>query len=287
MALIPTATIFPIPNMLHLMLFIVMNAYAPHNVDPVDNRPHEAGAHVPIPGAHVPIPGVHVPIPGTHSLIQGATPQLSDASVVFGGLVQDDPLGAGLKECLLQGVERAVEELSRSDGYYARPEIRITLPLEAEAAANKLRSMGQSKRVDELILSLNRAAEGAADEAKSLFVDAVRQMKPADALGIVRGGDDAATRYLRSHTEDALVERFSPAIGVHLQQSGAADKWKGFVGIYNRIPGVRRLEADLTRHVCARAIAGLFVRVAEEEKAIRTQPARRTTEILRNVFGRP
>jgi hypothetical protein len=273
--------------MIHLMLFIAMDGFALHNVVPVDKSPHEAGAHVPIPGAHVPILDAYSLLPDAHSLIQGATPQLSDASVVFGGLVQDDPLGAGLKECLLKGVERAVEELSRSDGYYARPEIRITLPPEAEAAANKLRSLGQSKRVDELILSLNRAAEGAADEAKSLFVDAVRQMKPADALGIVRGGDDAATRYLRSQTEDALVERFGPAIGVHLQQSGAADKWKGFVGIYNRIPGVRRLEADLTRHVCARAIAGLFVRVAEEEKAIRTQPARRTTEILRNVFGRP
>jgi len=287
MALISTATIFPIPNMIHLMLFIAMDGFALHNVVPVDKSPHEAGAHVPIPDAHVPIPDAYSLLPDAHSLIQGTPPLLSDASVVFGGLVHDDPVGAGLKECLLQGVERAVEELSRSDGYYARPEIRITLPPEAEAAANKLRSMGQSKRVDELILSLNRAAEGATHEAKSLFVDAVRQMKPADALGILRGGDDAATRYLRSQTEDALVERFSPAIDAHLQQSGAADKWKGFVGVYNRIPGVRRLEADLTRHVCARAIAGLFVRVAEEEKAIRTQPARRTTEILRNVFGRP
>jgi len=200
---------------------------------------------------------------------------------------QNDPQVAGLKECLLQGVEKAVEELSKSDGYYARPEIRIPLPAEAESAAKKLRSLGQSKRVDELILSLNRAAEEAAHEAKVLFVDAIRQMKPYDALGIIRGGDDAATRYLRSQTEDALVERFSPAIDASLQQSGAAGQWKNFVGVYNRIPGVHRLDTDLTRHVCQRAVAGLFVRVAEEEKAIRTQPARRTTELLRNVFGRP
>jgi hypothetical protein len=208
-------------------------------------------------------------------------------SASFGEALQDDQMAAGLKECLLQGVERAVEELSRLDGYYARPEIRIPLPPEAEAAAAKLRSMGQSKRVDELILSLNRAAEEAAQEAKSLFVDAIRQIKPSDALGIVRGGDDAATRYLRSQTEATLIERFSPAIDASLQQSGAADKWKGFVGVYNRIPGVRRLDTDLTRHVCQRAVIGLFVRVAEEEKAIRSQPARRTTDLLRNVFGRP
>jgi hypothetical protein len=200
---------------------------------------------------------------------------------------QDNPQVAGLKECLMQGVERAVEELSRIDGYFARSEIRIPLPPEAESAANKLRSLGQSKRVDDMILSLNRAAEGAAHEAKTLFVDAIRQLKPADAIGIVRGGDDGATRYLRSQTEDALVDRFSPAIDASLQQSGAADKWKSFVGVYNRIPGVRRLDTDLTRHVCQRAVAGLFVRVAEEEKAIRTQPARRTSELLRNVFGRP
>lgn len=200
---------------------------------------------------------------------------------------QNDPLVAGLKECLLQGVERAVEELSASDGYYARAEIRIPLPPEAESAANKLRSLGQSKRVDELILSLNRAAEGAAREAKTLFVDAVRQMKPSDVLGIIQGGDDAATRYLRSQTEEAIIDRFNPAIDASLQQSGATDKWKNFAGVYNRIPGVRRLDTDLTRHVCERAVAGLFLRVAEEEKAIRTQPARRTTELLRNVFGRP
>ena len=127
----------------------------------------------------------------------------------------------------------------------------------------------------------------AGKEAKSLFVDAIRQMKPSDALEIVRGGDDAATRYLRSQTEATLIERFSPAIDASLQQSGATDKWKGFVGVYNRIPGVRRLDTDLTRHVCQQAISGLFLKVAEEEKAIRSQPARRTTDLLRNVFGRP
>jgi len=214
-------------------------------------------------------------------------PQRGCFTDAFVGPLQDDPVGAGLKECLLQGVERAVEELSRVDGYYARPEIRIHLPPEAETVANKLRSMGQAKRVDELILSLNRAAEGATHEAKSLFVDAVRQMKLSDALGIVHGADDAATHYLRSQTEGALVERFSPAIDASLQQSGAADKWRSFVGVYNRIPGVRRLDTDLTRHVCQRAVAGLFLRVAEEEKAIRSQPARRTSDLLRNVFGRP
>lgn len=212
----------------------------------------------------------------------GAKPSAS-----LGVVLQDDPMAAGLKECLLQGVERAVEELSRFDGYYARPEIRIPLPPEAEAAAGKLRSMGLSKRVDELIMSLNRSAEEAAPEAKSLFVNAIRQMKPSDAMGIVRGGDDAATRYLRSQMEVTLIDRFTPAIDASLQQSGASDKWEGFVGVYNRIPGVRRLDTDLTRHVCQQAISGLFLKVAEEEKAIRSQPARRTTDLLRNVFGRP
>ena len=200
------------------------------------------------------------------------------------GLTESE-VAAGLKEAITQGVSVGVERLSKADGYFNDPEIKIPLPEEAKDVEKTLRQMGQGKKVDEAIESLNRAAEDAASEAKDIFVSAIKNMTLTDAMGILNGADDAATQYLNKTTRSALVEKFEPVIKVSLDKVGATKHWNTVFTTYNKIPLVKKVNPDLSEYATNKAIDGLFVQIAKQELEIRKNPAARITDLLKKVFG--
>ena len=192
---------------------------------------------------------------------------------------------SGLKEALNKGVEKGVDQLSKPDGYFKDPQIKIPLPAEAKDVESKLRQMGQGAKVDEAIESINRAAEDAAMGAKDIFVDAIKGMSVTDAMGLLKGNDDAATRFLESSTRAALVEKFRPIIKVSLEKVGATKHWNSVFTTYNKIPLVKKVNPDLEEYATNKAIDGLFVQIAKEELEIRKNPGARVTDLLKKVFG--
>jgi len=197
----------------------------------------------------------------------------------------EEEIVKGLKEALNIGIEKGVSRLSKPDGYFLDPEIKIPLPNEAKQVEDKLRMLGQDKMVDDAIESLNRAAEDAASSAKELFVSAIKEMTISEALNILNGNKDAATRYLEDHTRAQLVEKFKPIIKVSLDKVNATKYWNSVFSYYNKLPFVSKVNPDLDDYVTNKAIDGLFVQIAKEEKEIRENPIARVTDILKKVFG--
>ncbi len=194
-------------------------------------------------------------------------------------------VAAGFREALQVGSERAANRVGRIDGYLANEMIRIGLPDSMRSAAGRLRQVGLGRQVDQLEVAMNRAAEAAADEAVELFREAVSDMRPADVMAVLRGGDDAATRYLRGQSEPRLRQRYQPIVRRHLDEVQGLETYREIAERWNRLPLVDPLEVDLESHVTDRALDGLFRILAEEEKRIRTDPVARTTVLLREVFG--
>lgn len=200
--------------------------------------------------------------------------------------LSQEEAGEGVKEALLKGISRGVEEVNKMDGYLKNPQISIPFPPDAQKAEAKLRSIGLGDKVDEAIVALNRAAEDAAAEAKPIFIEAIRGLNFQDAINIVRGDKDAATQFLQRNTTSSLTDKFKPIIGNSLEKVNATRYWEGVMTSYNKIPLVQKVDPDLEAYVTERAIAGLFVMVAKEELAIRNNPAARTSDVLKKVFGR-
>jgi len=192
---------------------------------------------------------------------------------------------AAIKEALVNGTTSGVKLLSQVDGYFGNPEIKIPFPPEAKMVDKKLRSIGMGKQVDEVILSINRAAEDAAKDAKSIFIAAIKAMTVKDAINIVKGEDDAATQYLKRTTTNELKAKFRPVIKASLDKVNATKYWTDLIKTYNKIPLVEKVNPDLTEYVTDKAIEGLFVMIAKEELKIRKDPVARTTELLKKVFG--
>lgn len=192
---------------------------------------------------------------------------------------------SGLKEALVKGAEYSTGSASQIDGYFKNPEIKIPFPPEIENVQVKLRQLGLNKPVDDFILSINRAAEKAAIEAKPLFVDAITSMTIEDAWAILKGDDHAATSYLRKTTSAQLETKFAPIIDDALNKVNATKYYEVMVTQYNRIPFVKKVDTDLTNYVNQLAMDGLFLLVAKEEEKIRKDPMERTTELLKRVFG--
>jgi len=191
----------------------------------------------------------------------------------------------GIKEALVKGTGESVNFVSVLDGYFGNPEIKIPFPEDAKMVESKLRAIGMGKQVDEAILSINRAAEDAAQQAKPIFVNAITAMSISDAIGIVKGPDDAATSYLRNTTSPDLRLKFRPEIQKSLDKVQATKYWKDLITTYNKIPLVQKVNPDLAAYVTDKAIQGLFVMISKEEKKIRKDPVARTSEILKKVFG--
>ncbi len=200
------------------------------------------------------------------------------------GLTEDE-VGRGLKEALNQGVNKGVSQLHKRDGYFKDAQIKIPMPDEAKAVEEKLRSLGQGKKVDEAIESMNRAAEDAAEGAKEIFVVAIKEMTLTDAMNILKGENDAATKYLNKATYKQLSIKFRPVIKTSLDKVGATKHWKTVFGTYNKLPFVKKINPDLEEYVTKKALDGLFVQVAKEELRIRKDPAARATDLLKKVFG--
>lgn len=193
-------------------------------------------------------------------------------------------IAAGLKEALSVGAEKAGKNLSSADGYFANAAIKILMPEEAKKAEQKLRAIGLGKQVDDAILSMNRAAEDAAKSAAPIFVNAIKQMSIQDAVGILNGGDFAATDYLKSKTTSALTASFRPVIEKSLEKVDATKYWNTVFTAYNKF-SASKINPDLPAYVTEKALSGIFYQVAQEEQQIRKDPVARTSEILKKVFG--
>lgn len=191
----------------------------------------------------------------------------------------------GLREALIKGVSTGTDEVSKVGGYLDNPVIRIPFPPEVSKVENTLRDLGMGAMVDQFVSTLNRGAEEAAKEAKPIFVNAIKQMTIADAMAILKGEQDAATQYLKRTTSDQLAQKFNPVIRSALQETGATRYYSDIVSTYNSLPLVQPVNPDLDQYATQLAIDGLFVKIAEEEGNIRKNPAARTSEILRRVFG--
>jgi hypothetical protein len=192
---------------------------------------------------------------------------------------------AGLKQALEVGTGNAVGILNKTDGYMGDAMVKILFPQEAQRAADKLRQLGMGRLVDDFVVTLNRSAEKAAAEAKPIFVDAVKQMTFSDARNILSGPDNAATEFFKSKTTPALTAKFTPVISNALNTCNATKHWTDITTTYNKIPLVTKVETDLVKYTTGKALDGLFLKLAGEEKKIRTNPAARVTDLLQKVFG--
>jgi hypothetical protein len=206
-------------------------------------------------------------------------------SVLDGGLSQEEA-GKGLKEALNNGVDEAVSFLSAKDGYY-KSAYKILMPEEAQKVAHKLRAVPGFDNVEaDLTERMNRAAEDAATKAKPIFVAAIKKMTFQDALNILTGNPDAATRYLQKVTNDQLYAEFKPVIQASLDKVNAREYWKNAVTAYNKIPLVTKTNPELDDHVTKTALVGLFSLVEQKEKGIRSDVGQRNSELLRKVFAK-
>jgi hypothetical protein len=201
-----------------------------------------------------------------------------------GGLTETDAV-AGIREALVTGTKESVKIVSQVNGYLANPSIKIPFPPEAKDIETKLRAIGLGSQVDAVITSINRAAEDAAKSAEPVFVSAITGMSVTDAINIVKGSNDAATRYLEKTTSPELKAKFSPVIKTSLDKVDATRLWSDVIRQYNQIPFIKKQNPDLTAYVTDMAITGLFVMVAREEAKIRKDPAAQASELLRKVFG--
>lgn len=205
---------------------------------------------------------------------------------LFGNTLSNTDIVNGLKEALRISSQNASGKLNVSNGFFGNRLIKILMPPEARNIENVLRQFGFGNQCDRLILSLNRAAEDAAGKAVPVFVNAITSMTINDGLSILRGGNNAATEFLKRTTTQALTQAFRPVIQNSLGKVDATRYWNEVFSLYNSLPITRnKVNTDLTAYVTERALNGLFITVAQEEANIRNNPGARVTDLLRRVFG--
>ena len=203
--------------------------------------------------------------------------------------------GAGLKEAdavhgvraaLERGAQAAVDLLGRPDGFLANPKVRIPLPGVLASAAKLLKTTGQQDKVDELVTAMNRAAEAAVPQAKTLLVQAAKAMSVEDGLRIVRGPEDSVTQFFASKTRDALGQQFLPIIVHATERVALAEKFNAVAGKAAKLGLMNPADADINRYVTGKTLDGLYLMIGEEERRIRRDPIGTGSEILKRVFGR-
>jgi hypothetical protein len=206
-------------------------------------------------------------------------------SVLNGAPLTEAEIGMGLKEALSVGINLGADKASALDGYFLNPAIKILLPPEVQKVENTLRSIGLGGEVDKFMLALNRGAEQAAQEAKPIFISAIKQLTITDAINILKGDKDAATQFLKRTTSANLVQAFEPIMVNSLNKTQATKYYSDIASTYNKIPFVTRINPDLKGYATQKAIDGLFLLVAQEEAKIRENPLARTSDLLKRVFG--
>ena len=193
---------------------------------------------------------------------------------------------SGLKEALTTGAASAVSTLNKEGGYFNDPLVKIPFPQEAQFAADALNKIGMGKIVDNFEAKLNEGAEKGAALALPIFKNAIKSMTFADAKNILLGEENAATMYFKGKTETELATAFAPHIKTSLDQVNATQIWEDLTTRYNSIPLVnKKVETDIVKYATGRALDGLFLKLADEEKKIRENPVARTSELLKKVFS--
>ena len=197
----------------------------------------------------------------------------------------EEEIVKGLKEALEIGTNNAVALVSRTNGYFNNPKIKIPLPENVQKAEKFLRGIGFGRQVDDFELSMNRAAERAAPQAKSIFWGAIKKMTFADGRKILNGPDDAATSYFKEKTSAQLYSAFKPAVHQAMSEVGVTQAYESVDQKIRALPFAESLSFNLDQYVTDKALDGLFLMLAEEEKKIRQDPAAQVTELLKKVFG--
>jgi len=200
--------------------------------------------------------------------------------------LSDAKIGEGLKEALKVGTENTVNLTGKTDGFFLNQAIKILMPEKLRTLEKGLRAVGYGPQVDEFVLSMNRAAERAAPFAKQIFWDAIGEMTFEDVRKIYSGNETAATDYFKGKTSDKLTVIFKPIVDRAMNEVGVTRQYKELVGRYESIPFVKKETFDIDQYVVTKALDGLFHVLGEEEKKIRTNPAARTTDLLKEVFGK-
>jgi hypothetical protein len=201
------------------------------------------------------------------------------------GSMTNELAANGLKQALSVGTDLAANNLGQIDGFLANAAVKILFPPEARKIESTLRSLGMGSVCDQVITSVNRAAEAAVVEAKPIFVEAIKQMTITDAINILTGDKDAATQYLQRTSGQVLITKFEPIIQSNLQKANATKYWSDAIKAYNAVPFVQRMNPNLSQYVTQKATDGIFLMVAIEEGKIRENPAQRVGSVLQDVFG--
>lgn len=203
-----------------------------------------------------------------------------------GNGVTEAEAGQGIKEALGQGLTRAVSFLNKTDGFFGSEFYKILLPPEAQKVEATMRRIGLGKQVDRAVLQINRGAEDAVGFAAPIFVNAIKEMTIADAINIIKGPKDGATNYFKQKTTAALIQAFTPVVKNSLDKVEATKYYGDLMNAYNNFPTTRnKVNPDLTSYVVGKAVDALFDQIAKEEMEIRANPVKRTTDLMKKVFG--
>jgi hypothetical protein len=223
------------------------------------------------------------------TLLGCSTQQIQSAVTSMLGMNNDSitegEAAGGLQDALAQGLKVGIGLLSKQDGFLGNDLVKIPWPEQAKPVMEAMEKLGMQKQVDAVTTSLNRAAEKASGVALDVFVTAVKQMTIKDAMNILLGGDGTATNYLKQSTTPLLTEKFRPIISTSLDQVNATKLWGDAVNVYNKIPLVKPVNADLTGFVTEKALDGVFKMVEKEENKIRANPLERVSDLMKKVFG--
>lgn len=214
-----------------------------------------------------------------------ANTTLGNSSSSGGAGLSNGQIISGLKQALVQGTSKGVNVLAVKDGFFKNAAVKVLFPPEAQKVEKTLRDVGAGQLVDVAVEKINRAAENAASGAKDIFINSITQMTVTDAMDILMGSDNACTNYLKKTTSSALFSSFNPVIQKSLNQVGASDAWSTVMTNYNRIPFVEKINPDLDDYVTNKAMDGVFLMIAKEEKLIRKDPVKRVTDLLKKVFA--
>ncbi|CAL1521347.1 hypothetical protein MMC2321_05141 [Chitinophaga sp. MM2321] len=217
----------------------------------------------------------------------GTKTTTTSGTTATGTNITESEAGSAIKEALSKGVTAGIAKLNKTDGFFGSDIYKLLLPPDAVKIGNTLRSIGLGSQVDKAILQINRSAEKAMGYAAPIFVNAIKQMTLTDALNLVKGGNNSATEFFKSKTTDQLKSAFSPVVKKSLDSTSATRYYTDIVTTYNKLPtSFNKVNPDLQDYVTTMAVTALFDQIGKEEAAIRANPAARTTDLLKKVFGK-
>lgn len=194
-------------------------------------------------------------------------------------------MASGVKDALIQGAQAAVKQLGKPDGFLQNPKVKIPLPDNLKKVEKALRFAGMGKEADDLVLTMNRAAEAAVPEAQALLVDAVKKMTVSDAKNIVTGGDDAATQYFRKSTQTQLTDKFLPVVKEATDKVGLAQQYNDLAATGAKFGLISDEDAKIESYVTKKALDGLYLVIGEQERALRKDPVAATSSLVQKIFG--